>query len=295
MNAYHKSVLTKEAIEGLAIKPNGLYVDVTFGGGGHTNAILEDEPTTTVIAIDWDKTAIETNGPPLQAKFGDRLKLIWGNFVRLHFILKKEEISSVNGILADFGTSQYQIQHKKGFSFQIDSPLDMRMSPRYQKVTAAHILNTFNEKKLATIFFELGEEYRARTIAKAIIEHRKIKKFKTTKQLATLIESIIPRKKNQKIHPATKVFQALRIYINKELENIETFLKTAIKTLATNGRIACISFHSLEDRIVKTIFKQHQNELELITKKPITPTNEEIKANPSARSAKLRIAQKKPS
>lgn len=293
MKTYHKSVLTKEVIQGLALKLNGLYIDATFGGGGHTGAILEAEPTARVLAIDWDKTAIETNGPPLQEKFGNRLTLVWGNFSRLHFILKEENITQVDGILADFGTSQHQIQHKEGFSFQIDTPLDMRMAPRYQKITAAHILNTYDEKKLAALFFELGEEPKSRAIARAIVAHRKQGKMKTTKQLANIIEAVAPRKKSQKIHPGTKVFQALRIYVNKELENIEIFVKTAITALAPNGRIACISFHSLEDRIVKTVYKENQDLLEIITKKPITVSPEEIAENPSARSAKLRIALKR--
>jgi len=293
IQTYHKSVLTKEVVKGLAIKPNGLYIDATFGGGGHTSAILEAEPTAKVIALDWDKTAIETNGPPLKEKFGDRLTLIWGNFARLHFILKEEKISKIDGILADFGTSQHQIHHKEGFSFQTDTPLDMRMAPRYQKTTAAQMLNNFDEKKLAQIFFELGEEPKARAIARAIALQRKQEKFRTTKQLTDLIQSVAPRKKNQKTNPATKIFQALRIYVNSELANIEVFLKTAIKALSTEGRIVCISFHSLEDRIVKTIYKEHPNELEILTKKPTTATPEELTANPSARSAKLRVASKK--
>lgn len=288
--SYHKSVLTKEVLEGLDLKPNGIYVDVTFGGGGHTRAILQAEPTCKVIALDWDKVAIETNAPALEEEFGDRLKVVWGNFARLHFIIKKElKGALVDGILADFGTSQFQIHHKEGFSFAQDSPLDMRMSPAHQRVTAEHILNTFSEKDLATIFFEFGEEPKSRRIARAIVEQRKEKPFKTTRQLAELIEKIIPK---TRIHPATKVFQALRIYVNRELKNIEIFLKAAINALKPGGRLACISFHSLEDRIVKTIFRENGDKLKIVTKKPIVASLEEVEENPSARSAKLRIAEK---
>jgi 16S rRNA (cytosine1402-N4)-methyltransferase len=292
MTNYHKSVLKKEIIEALNIKPKKLYVDATFGGGGHTKAILQAEPTCKVIAIDWDKTAIEENGPPLEKEFPKRIKIIWGNFAKLYLILKKENISTVDGIVADFGTSQHQIHFKEGFSFQKDTPLDMRMSPAHQKITAADIINTASEKELRKIFFEYGEETKSKEIAHNIIVQRKEKPFKTTKQLSKIIEKIHPQRKT-KIHPATKVFQALRIVVNKELENIEIFLKEAIKKLNPQGRIACISFHSLEDRIVKKIFKDYKAELKIITKKPISPTEEEIKNNPSARSAKLRIAQKR--
>ena len=146
MENYHKSVLTDEVIEGLALKTTGVYIDATFGGGGHTRAILESEPTAQVLAIDWDKTAIEKNGPELEKSFKGRIKIVHANFARLHFVLKKERLSRIDGILADFGTSQHQIHHKEGFSFFKESPLDMRMSPQYQRVTAAHVINSFTQK-----------------------------------------------------------------------------------------------------------------------------------------------------
>jgi 16S rRNA (cytosine1402-N4)-methyltransferase len=303
MTGYHKSVLTKEVIEQLKPKPNGLYIDATFGGGGHTTAILQAEPTCKVIAIDWDKVAIETNGPPIKQQFGDRIKLIWGNFAKLYLILKKEKwikstcrIKQVDGILADFGTSQFQIHQKEGFSFQTNTPLDMRMSPAHQRVTAEQIINSASERELTEIFFKYGEEKKSKKIAREIVAQRKIKPITTTRELAEIIEYITPRTKItaiKKIHPATKIFQALRIVVNKELENIEIFIKAAINALAPNGKIACISFHSLEDRIVKNTFKKHQDELEILTNKPITASQEEIERNPSARSAKLRVAQKR--
>lgn len=285
--------MPNEALDGLNLKPGGVYVDATFGGGGHTRAILNKEPNCKVIALDWDKVAIEKNAPSLEAEFGDRIKIIWGNFAKLYNILKKEKISHVDGILADFGTSQHQILHKEGFSFNQDSPLDMRMSPSHQQITAEQILNTYTDKALAKIFFELGEEPKSRQIARAIIEKRREAPFQTTRQLAKLVEETVKYKKPSKTHPATRVFQALRIYINKELENIEIFLKTAIAMLNQDGRLVCISFHSLEDRIVKTIFREKQDVLEILTKKPIAPSQEEIDQNPSSRSAKMRIARKK--
>jgi 16S rRNA (cytosine1402-N4)-methyltransferase len=292
MSNYHKSVLTKEVIEQLSPKPNGVYVDATFGGGGHTQAILQTEPTCKVIAIDWDTSAIETNGPPLEKEFGNRLKIVWGNFAKLYFILKKEKIKAVDGILADFGTSQFQIHQKEGFSFQTDTPLDMRMSPAHQRITAEHIINTASERELTEIFFKYGEEKKSKKIARAIVEQRKIKPITTTRQLAQIVEKLAP-KIPTKIHPATKIFQALRIVVNKELENIEIFIKAAINALAPGGRIACISFHSLEDRIVKNTYKKHLEAIDIITNKPIIASEEEIERNPSARSAKLRIAQKR--
>lgn len=293
METYHKSVLPKEVIEGLHLKPKGIYVDATLGGGGHTKAILQAETTCKVIAIDWDQEAIDKNAPSLEEAFGERIKIVWGNFARLHFILKKEKVSQVDGILADFGTSQHQIHYKEGFSFAQDSPLDMRMSPAHQQITAYHIINTFSERELAKIFFELGEEPQSRKIAQAIVEQRKLKPIKTTRQLAELVAQTVKYKKPSKIHPATRTFQALRIFVNKELENIEIFLKAAINALAPGGRLVCISFHSLEDRIVKTVFRENRDRLHIITKKPILPTIEEIEENPSSRSAKMRIAEKK--
>lgn len=290
-NSFHKSVLTKEIVESLNIKPNGLYVDATFGGGGHSAAILNSEPTCKVIAIDWDKEAININAPVLENEYGNRIKIIWGNFAHLMALLKKEKINNIDGIIADFGTSQFQIHEKEGFSFQKDSPLDMRMSPAHQKTTAAYILNNASEQELSTIFFEYGEERYSRKIAKNIVEAREQKPITTTKQLAQLIEKLSPPG-YQRIHPATRVFQALRIVVNRELDNINSFLISATKLLNSGGRIACISFHSLEDRMVKNFFKENSNELEIITKKPIAASEQEVATNPSSRSAKLRVAQK---
>jgi 16S rRNA (cytosine1402-N4)-methyltransferase len=294
MSVYHKPVLVHEVIQYLNPQPNKIYLDVTFGGGGHTRAILTAQPLCSVIALDWDTQALEKNGYPLQEEFPGRLTLLWGNFAQIDKKLKKEGLGPVDGIIADFGTSQYQLLERQGFSFYKDSPLDMRMSPAHQKVTAAEIINKASEKKLYEIFKQLGEEPYAKHIARALVQERVKKEITTTVHLAKLIEKLVPRSK-KRIHPATKVFQALRIYTNKELENIQSFLPASLRILNPGGRLLCISFHSLEDRLVKQFFKKHAIEkplLEIITD-VIMPTAQEMQENPSSRSAKLRVAQLK--
>lgn len=295
METFHKPVLVKEVLEYLDLKPGGTYVDVTFGGGGHTRAILETEPDCQVIGFDWDMVALERNGIPLQEEFPDRLRLIWGNFAQIDAKLKKKDVELVDGILADFGTSQYQLTQRPGFSFYSDTPLDMRMSPPHQKVTAADVLNKSSEKKLYELFKQLGEEPYSKKIAHGIVEQRAIKPFQTTKDLSLLIEKLVGWKKKG-LHPATRVFQALRIYVNKELDNIYSFLPSALRMLKPGGRLVCISFHSLEDRIVKQFFKDHETKeplVTILTPKVIIGSDEEIKENPSARSAKLRAVEMK--
>jgi 16S rRNA (cytosine1402-N4)-methyltransferase len=290
---FHKSVLVDEVLEQLNLQPDGVYIDATFGSGGHTKAILQKEPTCHVIGMDWDKISLDTYAPLITQEFGDRFTPVWGNFATLYKTARKLRIDQVNGVLADFGTSQMQIKERAGFSFNIDSPLDMRMSISHYKETAADIVNHGSFEKLVYIFGTYGEERFARKITRAIIEARSTRKFKTTRDLAGLIEKIMPRNKSG-IHPATKVFQGLRIHINHELEHIKSFLAGATTLLADEGRIACISFHSLEDRIVKQYFrdKAHEGVLEIITPKAIEASSEEIAQNPSSRSAKLRVAAK---
>ncbi|MBM3887346.1 16S rRNA (cytosine(1402)-N(4))-methyltransferase RsmH [Candidatus Dependentiae bacterium] len=289
---YHKSVLPREVLEQLNIKTHGTYIDVTFGGGGHTGSILRAEPTCKVIAFDWDKIALETNGAPLKEQFGERLELLWGNFAHLDRLMKKHNLSKVDGILADFGTSQNQIHEREGFSFRKETALDMRMSPGHQKVWARDLIAKMPEKELATLIFEYGEDHNANKIARAIVQARGKKRIMTTLDLAQLIESVVPIRHNQRIHPATKTFQALRIAVNHELDNIVTFLKASVNYLKLGGRLLCISFHSLEDRIVKNFYKEQKNTLTILTKKPIVAGEEELFNNPSARSAKLRVAEK---
>lgn len=289
----HKPVLVAEVLEYLNPKPKKIYLDVTFGAGGHTRAILEKEPQSKVIALDWDAVSLETFGGPLKEEFGDRLRLVWGNFALLYTLVKKEKIPQVDGILADFGTSQMQIFDRPGFSFSRDSVLDMRMSPAHQQVTAAHVLNTSCETKLYEIFAQLGEERYARQIAKAIVQQRRREPFQTTGQLSEVVKAIVPAY-SRKTNPATKVFQALRLYVNRELANISAFLPAAFAQLKKEGRLVCISFHSLEDRLVKDYFNEQEGmgAIQVLTPKVIIAGDEEIKNNPSARSAKLRAAKK---
>lgn len=291
----HLSVLVEEVLFYLNPQPGKTYLDVTFGAGGHTRKILEKEPNCTVIAVDWDSVALDTYGPPLQEEFGDRLILLWGNFSLLYRILKKAKINKVDGILADFGTSQMQIFDKAGFSFSKNTLLDMRMSAAHQKVTAQELVNTASESKLQEIFFEFGQERNARRITKAIIEKRKIEDISTTAQLANIVLSVVPRRKGM-IHPATKVFQALRIAVNQELKNIQSFLAATIQVLKPGARVVCISFHSLEDRLVKTVFRQqaYDNHVKILTPKVVVASEQELQENPSSRSARLRVAERLP-
>ena len=293
----HKSVLVNEVLQYLDPKPGKTYVDATLGCGGHTSAILDLEPTCNVIGIDWDQKSIEQNAPILKEKYGDRINILWGNFAHLYKLLKNEGIKNVDGILADFGTSQLQIQEREGLSFMTDTPLDMRMSKSHYHITAATILNTCTENEIANILFEYADETYGRKIARAIINKRKTESFKTTRQLVELIETIIPRYTKtgkRHTHPATKTFQALRIAVNNELENIRSFLHASLPFLAPNGKLVCISFHSLEDRIVKSFFKEKEGllELKILTPKAITASSAELALNQSSRSAKLRAAEK---
>jgi len=292
-DSYHTTVLLNEAVAALQLQPGKLYLDATFGGGGHTRAILNAEPTCRVIAFDWDKEAIKHNAEDLIAEFGDRLTVVWGNFAHCYRLLRKNKITQLDGALADFGTSQFQIQNEDGFSFNHDTPLDMRMSKAHHYFSALHVVNRFEGRQLAKILFEYGEENHARKIVAAIEQIRTTTPIKTTKQLADIVSKAVPYKGYQRIHPATRTFQALRIFVNKELENIEQFMKSCTPFLATGARFACISFHSLEDRLVKSFFRDNQHLLTPITRKPITPSEEEIEQNRASRSAKLRVAEKK--
>jgi 16S rRNA (cytosine1402-N4)-methyltransferase len=288
---YHEPVLVKEVLEFLQPAPGKLYLDATFGGGGHTRAILKAEPEASVVALDWDQQALDINGPLVEEQFPGRVTLCWGSFAIADRILKRSDITQIDGALADFGTAQYQLKNKAGFSFQYDTPLDMRMSPAHGQLTAAALLNKGTEQKLREIFWSYGQEPQARKIAAAIIAQRVRKPFYTTFDLAHLVESIIPRTRG--IHPATRVFQALRIFINRELENIRSFLPAAQRIIKPGGRLVAITFHSLEDHIVKHSFREQAQlgNLRVLTEQPIGPSDEERQRNPSARSAKVRAAE----
>lgn len=292
----HTTVLLQEAVDALNIQPGSIIVDATFGGGGHTRAILEQFPDVTVIALDWDTDAIKANATALTEEFGERLIITWGNFANIYRILKKNKINQVHGILADLGTSQNQIKTKDGFSFSIETPLDMRMSNAHSYVTAATFLMHAQEEELATIFWKYGEERYSRQIARAIVLHRAKRPFKTTMDFADVVSSAVPyapyKNGKKQIHPATRAFQALRIAVNHELEHIETFLKAVPEVLAPKGRVAIISFHSLEDRLVKSFILEHGSTFTPINKKPIVASEAELNNNPSSRSAKMRVAEK---
>ncbi|MBO1054243.1 MAG: 16S rRNA (cytosine(1402)-N(4))-methyltransferase RsmH [Dolichospermum sp. DET73] len=280
----HIPVLSQEVITGLNIQPGGNYLDLTVGGGGHSRLILETAEDVKITAVDQDEDALKAAKENL-SEFGDRVKFIHSNFANYQFIE-----NSYDGILADLGVSSYHLDNpERGFSFRNTANLDMRMNQQ-QSLTAGDIINEWDEKELADIFFKYGEERLSRRIARRIIEKRP---FDTTTELANAIAySVPPKYRHGRIHPATRVFQALRIAVNDELKVLETLIEKAPNALIPGGRIAIISFHSLEDRPVKHGLRNSPL-LRILTKKPIIATEEEIKQNPRSRSAKLRIAEKK--
>jgi 16S rRNA (cytosine1402-N4)-methyltransferase len=278
---FHQSVLPQEIIESLNIVDNGHYLDATLGGGGHTNLILSYNNTVKVTAIDRDIHALNFAQENLKI-YSDRVDFWRGNFADFQPLNIQ-----FNGIIADLGVSSPQLdQGERGFSFRHDGDLDMRMDTS-QSLMAKDIVNRWQEKSLADLIYTYGEERLSRCIAKTIVEKRP---FSTTLELANAIASCVPSKyRHGKIHSATRTFQALRIKVNEELASLEKFLRVAPTWLKPEGRIAVISFHSLEDRIVKNQFKDHPN-LKIITKKPIISSIEEQRSNSRSRSAKLRVA-----
>jgi 16S rRNA (cytosine1402-N4)-methyltransferase len=279
----HIPVLSQPLIQGLGIRPGGHYLDATVGGGGHSSLILAAAPDVSLVAIDQDAQAIAAAQATLST-YGDRIQFWQGNFADY-----TSGGATFDGIIADLGVSSVQFDlPERGFSFRHTAPLDMRMN-RQQSLTAAEIINFWDEAKLADIFFTYGEERLSRRIARRIVEKRP---FQTTTELADTIAYSVPKSyRYGRIHPATRTFQALRIVVNQELTALETFLKTAPGWLNPGGRIGIISFHSLEDRIVKYAFRE-SSELTILTKKPIQPTDAEIAENPRSRSAKLRLAER---
>lgn len=289
----HKPVLLKESLELLKPKPNGIYVDCTLGLGGHTLGIFETVGhSVRVVGIDWDEEAIDHAIERLK-EFGSSLKIVKDSFANLEDILDGLNIKAVDGILLDLGVSSLQLQNeKRGFSFSRDGPLDMRMSKEASD-SAEKLINGLGERGLAELFRNFGEERWAKRIARIIaLERGRKKRFTRTLELAELIKKII--RSRAKIHPATKVFQALRIAVNDELCNLKKIMSSFDKCLQRNGRIVVISYHSLEDRIVKNAFKEKAGSgiVKILTKKPLRPTQVEVTENPRARSAKLRSAEK---
>lgn len=274
-------------------RPGGVYVDGTLGLGGHTREILEKSaPDGRVIAFEWDESAILRSVERLR-QYGDRLTIVRRNFAELAAGLDELGIHEIDGLLIDIGLSSLQLDMgERGFTFQRDEALDMRMDTR-KRLTARELLATSSEQELADIFFYYGEERQARPIAAAICRYRAGQKIETTKQLVSIIAQAVPRRFHpKKIHVATKVFQALRIAVNTELENLATILDDGVRFLGPGARFCIISFHSLEDRIVKRKFLSNDL-LDVLTSKPVTPSPEEVAENPRSRSARLRVAQKK--
>lgn len=281
---HHIPVLAEATITGLEIVTEGIYLDCTVGGGGHSSLILQAAEHVRLVGIDRDESAIAAASEKLAA-YPEQVSFWRGNFCEY----KPAPDLKFDGILADLGVSSTQFDvAERGFSFREAGELDMRMDNR-QTLTAAEIINHYPEKELADIFFQLGEERLSRRIARHIVEKRP---FQTTLELANAISACVPSSyRHGRIHPATRTFQALRIAVNRELESLEKWLAIAPDWLKTGGKIAVITFHSLEDRIVKHTFRE-DDRLQVITKKVIIATDEEIRANPRSRSAKLRIAQR---
>lgn len=306
MKSVHKSVLLQESIEGLAIKDDAVIVDGTFGGGGHSKEILEKFPEAKVIAIDQDKTAWDKAKDKFKG-LEKRIAFKNGNFRDIKSILEISGVGhlesgcptpEVDGVLLDLGLSSDQLENSgRGFTFMKDEPLLMTMKadPLPEDVTAREIVNEWEENNLADIIYGYGEERFARRIAKGIVEARRKEEIKSTFQLVEIIKSSVPAPyRKGKIHPATKTFQALRIAVNDELNTLMKGLEDGFEILKIGGRMSVISFHSLEDRIVKRFFKKLSDEKRaiLINKKPIVASQEELKENPRARSAKLRVIEK---
>ena len=310
MDFKHISVLLDETIDGLDIKPDGIYVDGTLGGGGHSYEILRRlSPKGRLIGIDQDGEALKAAGERLK-EFENQITLVRSNYCEIDKVLKELNVEKVDGILLDIGVSSYQLDNlERGFSYKSDAPLDMRMDTR-QELTAADVVNTYSENELFKIIKDYGEDKFAKNIAKHIALARKEKPLETTKELSEVIKRAIPMKVQAKGgHPAKKTFQAIRIEVNQELTVLKESIDKMIDLLKPNGRICIITFHSLEDRIVKTKFRENENPCtcppnfpvcvcgkkskgKVITRKPIIPSEDEIEENKRAKSSKLRIFER---
>ena len=305
----HISVLYYELIDNLNVSADGIYVDCTGGGGGHASLLLERlGENGRLIILDRDIDAVAR----LQEKFAEdkRVEIVHSNFADIDTALLSRNIEKVDGIYADFGVSSFQLQEaERGFSFRKDGPLDMRMDTTCGE-PVSEIINTYSESNLSTIIFKYGEERFSRQIASAVVKRRAVKPFTTTLDFAEVVKGAIPKKFHKKgINPATKTFQAFRIFVNGELDAVETLMSKISSLLKPNGRFAAISFHSLEDRIVKEWLNYYaapctcpdsfpvcvcgkEPEMKVITRKPIVPSEKEVMQNPLSRSAKLRVAER---
>jgi 16S rRNA (cytosine1402-N4)-methyltransferase len=299
MESIHKTVLLNETIEGLNLdkSKSSIIVDGTFGGGGHSKEILNRFPKVKIIALDQDSGALDRAKDSFTG-FESRISFHNTNFRDIEKVLQKENIEKVDGIILDLGLSSDQLENSgRGFSFMLEEPLEMTMkaNPSSEDLTARDIVNTWSEKSISDIIYGYGEEKFANKIAKAIVASRQEKKIETTVELVKIIENAVPAGyKRGRLHFATRTFQALRIAVNDELRTLSTGLALGFDALLVGGRMSVISFHSLEDRIVKKFCKEKQKEgiAKLINKKPILATKEELKENNRSRSAKLRILEK---
>ena len=311
IGAAHRPVLLTETMQFLEPARGGLFVDGTVGLGGHSEALLESSDQTRVLGIDRDPDALNLANQRL-ARFGHRFKSVHADFREMDRILMQSGEADVAGILVDLGVSSLQFDSPtRGFSFRFDAPLDMRMDPTSEGPTAADLLAELPEEEIAKIIFEYGEERRSRRIAKWIVEKREQgQPIRTTRELAELVKRAVGFKKT-KLHPATQTFQALRIAVNQELKGLSSFIETAVDLLQSDGRFVVISFHSLEDRIIKQELRRlaghcqcpprvpvctcgKRKVVEILTKRPVVPSETEIEVNPRARSAKLRACRRLP-
>ncbi len=310
VNFSHRSVLLDECMEALAIRPTGTYVDGTAGGAGHSSAIAARlSEGGRLIALDQDETAVAVATERLSV-FGDRARVVRSNFCELETVCRELGVGQIDGLLLDLGVSSYQLDTaERGFSYQADAPLDMRMDTR-KPLTAWHVVNEYSEDRIRRILFEYGEERFSSRIASNIVRERERTKIETTGELAEIIKRSIPAAaRDGGHHPAKRSFQALRIEVNAELDVIAPAIRSAVRLLNPGGRIAIITFHSLEDRIVKQTFASlaegctcpkdfpvcvcgKRPELKVISRKPILPSDRELEENPRSRSAKLRVAEK---
>ena len=286
----HTPVMVNEVVEHLAPSRGGVFVDCTVGLGGHARALLE-AGATRLVGIDRDRDALAQAGDALKA-FGDRVSLVHSDYRNLAEVLAAQGLEAVDGVLADLGVSSMQLDAPdRGFSFRRDEPLDMRMD-RSSGATAADMLAAVDERTLADVIYEFGEERHARRVARTIVEAGRTRRIETTGRLAEIVRQAIPRKGYSRIDPATRTFQAIRIWVNRELDGLDVFLTRATERLAPAGRLVVITFHSLEDRVVKHTLRalQAAGTITVRTKRPQVPSEAEIERNPRARSAKLRAA-----
>ena len=305
----HKSILVSEILGFLDLQPGSVVIDATLGLGGHAEAVLQTSADTRVIGIDQDQKALETATERLKP-FGSRFQGVHSNFVEISSVADELNITAVDAVIADLGVSSMQLDDaERGFSFRFDAPLDMRMDTS-KGSTAAELLEELDQEEIANLIYRYGEERKSRRVARLIVERRDAgQPVRSTEELARLVERAVGRSPKDKIHPATRTFQALRIAVNNELGILDGFIKDSIDLLKLNGTLSVITFHSLEDRIVKQAFQKlsgkcfcppripkcvcgAEKRVEILTRKPVVPTEDEMSVNPRSRSAKLRVCRK---